>query len=103
MTFYLDPDKRKFSMEDLGLSWDYLLNVTDEKSSIEGTFYAKNGRIVDWFELPDHCPDCLERLSYNEEFDSVFCAPCNEWRDIACNDPTCTYCKERPDKPSACD
>lgn len=103
MTFYLDPEKRKYSMEDLGLSWDDLLHITDEKSKFNGTFYAKNRKIVDWFELPDHCPECLERLNYSEEFDSIYCEPCNEWRDIACEDPTCEYCQERPDKPSSCE
>lgn len=102
MVFYLDPDDRKWSMEDLGLSWDDLLHMNGANATFGGTFFAKNRKIVEWFELPDYCPECLERLSYNEDFDSVYCAPCNEWREIACDDPTCNYCSERPDKPSNC-
>ena len=113
-TFYLDPDERKWTMEDLGLSWDDLIQPSDEsvkwpaegpveeQKSFEGAFFAKNRKIIDWFELPDHCPECLERLSYNDEFDSIYCVPCDEWRDIACEDPTCDYCAERPEKPSDC-
>lgn len=89
-------------MEDLGLNWDDIFNTTTEKKTIEGTFFANNGKIIALSEMPDHCPSCLERLTYNDEFDSVFCLPCDEWRDIPCADPSCEYCAERPKKPSDC-
>jgi len=100
--FYLDPDERKWTMEDLGLSWDDLANTKTERKMIEGTFFANNGKIIDWSEMSDHCPECLERLAYNEEYDSVYCIPCDEWQDIPCEDPTCEYCADRPEKPSDC-
>jgi len=89
-------------MEDLGLSWDDLLNTTTEKKAIEGIFFANKGKIIELSEIPDYCPDCLARLTYNDEFDSVFCLSCDEWRDIPCADPNCEYCIERPNKPSDC-
>lgn len=93
-------------MEDLGLSLDELLQMTEkpeeEQKVFEGTFFANNRKIIDWFELPDHCPECLERLSYNDEFDSIYCKPCDDWYDTACEDPSCEYCVERPEKPSDC-
>jgi hypothetical protein len=100
--FYLDPDDRKWTMEDLGLSWDDL-ELTDEKvESIEGVFFANNGKIISRMELPNHCPDCLDTLAYNDEFDSIYCEDCDEWRDSPCTDPSCEYCSIRPEKPSDC-
>lgn len=98
--FYLDPDERKWTMEDLGLSWDDLLQTAEVRKPIEGIFLAKNRKIIDWVELPDHCPDCLEKLTYNDEYDSIYCSTCDDWRDIPCQDPTCEYCQARPEKPS---
>lgn len=102
MVIYLDPDKRKWTMEDLGLSWDDVLQTAVEKEPFEGIFLAKNRKIIDWVELPNHCPDCLEILSYNDEFDSTYCSDCDEWRDVPCEDPNCEFCEARPEKPSSC-
>ena len=44
---------------------------------------------------------CLNTLSYNEEFDSYYCNVCNEWTEKNCNDPTCVFCKDRPERPNA--
>ena len=100
--FYLDPDERRWTMEDLGLSWDDLI-VTDEKARpIEGVFFANEGKILSRVEQPNHCSTCLETLSYNDEFDSVYCAKCNMWNDSPCTDPSCEFCVDRPEKPSDC-
>ncbi|CAM3092393.1 hypothetical protein FITA111629_03065 [Filibacter tadaridae] len=98
----MDPDDRKWTMEDLGLSWEAIENPRAGKKEIEGTFYVKNGKICEWSELPNHCKKCLDPLDYNDEFDSVFCPSCNEWREASCSDPTCEYCLARPAKPSDC-
>ena len=100
--FYLDPDDRKWTMEDLGLSWDDLEATNEKMGTIEGVFFANNGKIISRMELPNHCPDCLETLAYNDEFDSIYCEACDEWRDSPCTDPSCEYCSIRPKKPSDC-
>lgn len=104
MIIYLDPNKRKNVIDGSDITWDELLQVAmdlkQEKSTFEGTYFAKDGKMIEWFDLPDHCPECLERLSYNEEFDSIYCESCDEWREVSCDDPTCEHCAERPEKPS---
>ena len=100
--FYLDPDERKWTMEDLGLSSDGSIKENDEQEKIGGTYLATNGRVVSLSELPNHCNICLDLIAYNDEYDSIYCVTCNEWRDMACGDPTCDYCADRPEKPSDC-
>lgn len=100
--FYLDPDDRKWTMEDLGLSWDSVVHTSDRKNAIEGTFLMKNGQIFEWSELLSRCMVCLDPLAYNEEYDSEFCMTCDEWREYSCSDPNCEYCLARPERPSNC-
>lgn len=100
--FYLDPNERKWTMEDLGLQWNDLEDLAMLNQKIEGTFYAKAGKIVKWTDIANCCPECLTSLEYNEEFDSTYCKSCNEWRDMICTDPYCEHCMERPEKPSDC-
>ena len=99
---YLDPDDRKWTMEDLGLSWKSIGNLWEDKKEIEGIFLMKNGKIRNLVELPNHCKICLDPLDYNDEHDSIFCPSCDEWRESSCSDPTCEYCLARPEKPSNC-
>ncbi|MFS0574409.1 hypothetical protein AB1K83_02110 [Sporosarcina sp. 179-K 3D1 HS] len=100
--FFLDPDERKWTMEDLGLSWDLIEQSVADKKEIEGIFLAYKGKIHKWSELPNLCMVCLETLDYNDEHDSVFCPTCDEWREPSCADPNCEYCLARPNKPSQC-
>ncbi|HWI47935.1 MAG TPA: hypothetical protein VNU45_06900 [Rummeliibacillus sp.] len=51
-----------------------------------GTFLAINKKLIRTDELQDYCYKCFSLLRYNEEFDTNFCARCNEWRDIARSD-----------------
>lgn len=32
-------------------------------------------------------------------YDAWACRDCNEWLDVNCGDPTCPYCKDRPETP----
>lgn len=101
--FYLDPDERKWTMDDLGLSWETIISTPMRKNALEGVFLMKNGKIFEWSELLSRCMVCLDSLAYNEEHDSEFCAACDEWREDSCADPSCEYCLARPAKPSYCD
>ncbi|WP_438316691.1 hypothetical protein [Sporosarcina sp. FA9] len=98
--FYLDPDERKWTMEDLGLHMYDFQDLALMNQKIEGTFLAKGRKIVAWTDPSNHCPECLERLKYNDEYDSTYCKSCNEWQESLCDDPTCEHCSTRPNKPS---
>lgn len=99
MTFFFDPEDRH---------WNNLL-----KSALEGRtppvrdgdkriFLSHQDAVIEWEEMANHCIRCMEPLLYNEEFDSVYCAACDAWREAACSDPACEYCGSRPLKPSGC-
>lgn len=98
--FYLDPDERKWTMEDLGLSWDTYPSNEVNQESVDGLYLMKDGMFLKLNELDSRCHVCLEPLAYHDEFDAQFCAVCDEWREEACSDPTCNYCFTRPQKPS---
>lgn len=46
------------------------------------------------------CPKCLEYPLYNERYDAYYCPTCDKWQSNVCDDSTCFYCVERPEKPS---
>ena len=47
------------------------------------------------------CQECGEaRRLYSEKFDAYFCAVCDKWLEKKCNDQTCVFCSNRPEKPS---
>lgn len=39
-------------------------------------------------------------IEFNVEFDSNFCAICDEWKSAICSDEDCEFCQGRPSKPS---
>lgn len=45
------------------------------------------------------CPKCGTDKTYNKEYDSYYCQPCNEWLDDICTDRDCVYCNSRPARP----
>ena len=49
-----------------------------------------------------YCPTCKSEKSYSARYDAYYCELCNKWLEVACNDPNCEYCAERPEKPSQC-
>lgn len=104
IVFYLDPSNRKNNQEELEVTFEELFQMVMEfkkdKLAFEGTYFAQDRKLIEWYNLPDYCPECLERLYYEEEYDSIYCKTCDEWRETSCDDPTCEYCAKRPNKPS---
>lgn len=46
------------------------------------------------------CNECNKyMLSYDERYDAVYCANCNEWLEKNCGSPDCEFCKDRPERP----
>lgn len=45
------------------------------------------------------CFKCGSKNSYNFEFDSNYCATCNEWLEGTCKDADCPFCPTRPKYP----
>lgn len=38
-------------------------------------------------------------IVYSEEYDTYYNEETNEWVEDKCDDPTCEFCINRPDKP----
>ena len=38
-------------------------------------------------------------IAYSEEYDTYYNEETNEWVEDKCDDPTCEFCVNRPDKP----
>lgn len=87
-------------MKSLGLSWDEQAPTQIEKHTIEGLYLMKDGQVYSESELEGYCHICLEALSYHHTHDAEYCASCDEWRGMACDDPACNYCITRPERPS---
>lgn len=98
--YYLDPDERKWKMEDLSSHWGSQSH--DEQSTMNKVYLLRNRRMIEWSDLLNHCLHCLGTLGYNEEYDSFYCVECDEWRESVCEDEDCEYCQMRPLKPSDC-
>jgi len=45
------------------------------------------------------CEYCNNNLLYFDKYDALCCPRCNLWNEAKCNDPTCDYCKIRPETP----
>ncbi|GKV67655.1 hypothetical protein NCCP2716_01530 [Sporosarcina sp. NCCP-2716] len=99
MTFYFDPEDRH---------WNNMLKAALEgrtppvRDGEKRVFLFHKETVIEWDEMANHCICCMEPLLYNEQFDSVFCGACDEWREASCNDPECEYCGDRPARPSLC-
>jgi hypothetical protein len=50
---------------------------------------------------PASCTVCRGPLIHYVVFDALFCPECNAWTAILCQDPGCTYCRVRPERPRA--
>ena len=67
---------------------------------VKGKLVDSNGSVLPRLEVDQTCSNCNSKLIYNERYDALFCASCNEWCEPACcNDPTCDCCGGRPPKP----
>ncbi|MEW2353678.1 hypothetical protein [Spirillospora sp. NPDC029432] len=58
---------------------------------------GKRARKEPW---PGSCPRCGGRQEYSDPFDAALCPRCDEWREPACPDPQCSFCRNRPLRPS---
>lgn len=46
------------------------------------------------------CKKCHElSLVYSIAYDAHYCPACNIWLEQNCNHPSCSYCRNRPEKP----
>ena len=43
---------------------------------------------------------CLEYPIYNQKHDANYCPRCDTWLEKVCDDINCSFCKDRPEKPS---
>jgi len=41
------------------------------------------------------------KRTYSEEYDAYYDEDTNEWIDGKCDDPTCEFCMNRPERPVA--
>lgn len=48
------------------------------------------------------CGTCRHVLHFSQNWDSLFCPKCDEWREAQCFDDEC-WCKKRPERPSRMD
>jgi hypothetical protein len=60
--------------------------------------------IIDGVEIPGSLDrhrkcQCGSARVLSDEFDAYFCPACNQWLESACNDPSCAYCRQRPEHP----
>lgn len=43
--------------------------------------------------------ECGKKYHYHERYDAYYCDACNAWKEVACDDPICPFCRSRPEKP----
>lgn len=72
---------------------EHLVDNEDEGVVVIG------GRIIEGWIDDKACPICAKPRVYYDDFDALFCAYCNKWLESKCDDPTCGYCKKRPETP----
>ena len=44
-----------------------------------------------------------KEFEYSEKYDAFYDPDTDTWVDSQCSDPTCTYCVNRPARPSLCE
>lgn len=47
------------------------------------------------------CPSCGSSGTRIGQFDAYSCGVCNAWLEERCDDTTCSFCADRPNRPSA--
>lgn len=57
------------------------------------------GMRIEGFIDEGKCTKCDNYLIYFGQYDSYFCAYCNDWKEENCGDTDCMFCKNRPDFP----
>jgi hypothetical protein len=64
-------------------------------SGCQGTVLMGSGVV-------DVCEVCVGQLVYCERYDADFCPVCDIWASNNGADCRCTYCADRPARPSGC-
>lgn len=44
------------------------------------------------------CSKC--QSEYSERYDAYYCKKCDRWLEKACSDENCSFCTNRPSRPS---
>jgi transposase len=54
-------------------------------------------RMIEWLRAVWKCS--REEVVYHEKYDAHYSPTANEWTESKCHDPTCEYCRKRPERP----
>lgn len=46
------------------------------------------------------CPSCHRPASYSQPHDAYYCPDCYKWLEDGCGFAGCSFCRERPEKPT---
>lgn len=65
----------------------------------DGIVVIKDIKLEGFIDKDQICSKCGSHIVYYDDFDTYFCALCNEWKEEKCDDPTCLFCPVRPEKP----
>lgn len=49
--------------------------------------------------LDKNCKQCGCSVCFNEGFDAFYCPECNIWLENICDDASCFFCPQRPERP----
>tara|TARA_R110000824_G_scaffold252068_6_gene440748 strand:- start:7248 stop:7454 length:207 start_codon:yes stop_codon:yes gene_type:complete len=52
------------------------------------------------YDYTASCELCSNWFHYSEEFEAIYCDPCDEWVTKKCSGLFCKKCDERPRRPS---
>jgi hypothetical protein len=50
-------------------------------------------------DLTGNVCKCGKEKQYAEDYDAYYCGPCNVWAEDKCDEPTCEFCRIRPEYP----
>ncbi|AYO31667.1 hypothetical protein D2962_14630 [Biomaibacter acetigenes] len=54
---------------------------------------------IEGFISDERCKRCNKFLIHYDRYDAFFCAFCNIWTEGKCSDPSCQFCRNRPERP----
>ena len=57
-----------------------------------------DGEPIDGF-IDGRLAECLHQRIYAEKYDAYFCAVEDKWLEAICGDPSCDFCRARPENP----
>src|SRR5436305_7277580 len=69
------------------------------QDNVEHTVVIDGMRIPGSLDEHRRCRTCGSARVYHDDYDAHFCPTCNVWLESACSDPSCDYCRRRPQLP----